>query len=124
MDLDQFRWKNRLLFLFSPNQNHPLFQKLQKSISNMKPEVEDRDLVVFEILESGLSSANELDIDPKTAQSFREKYDVLPGRFTVVLVGKDGGVKLSRYRDTRLDDIFGLIDSMPMRQQEIRQKDN
>jgi hypothetical protein len=36
-----------------------------------------------------------------------------------VLVGKDGTVKLKRQGPTALADIFGLIDSMPMRQREM-----
>jgi hypothetical protein len=24
LDLSQFQWKNRLLFLFAPNRNHPM----------------------------------------------------------------------------------------------------
>jgi hypothetical protein len=38
------------------------------------------------------------------------------------LVGKDGGIKLKRGDQVDLREIFGLIDSMPMRQREMRQK--
>jgi hypothetical protein len=37
-------------------------------------------------------------------------------------VGKDGSVKLNRQEQTRLEDIFALIDAMPMRREEMRQK--
>jgi len=40
----------------------------------------------------------------------------------VLLVDKDGGIKLNRQNETRLEDIFTLIDAMPMRQEEMRQK--
>ena len=65
---------------------------------------------------------NSVSLDAQTAAALREKFDSPPGRFTVILVGKDGGVKLMRYTGTRLNDIFALIDAMPMRQEEIRQK--
>ena len=122
MDLSQFQWKNRLLLLFAPNRNHPLFDVLQKSIATQQTEVADRDLVIFEILESGASRMDTSDIDPQVAQSLRDKFDVRPGRFTVILVGKDGGIKLNRQDQTRLEDIFALIDAMPMRLEEMRQK--
>ena len=122
MDLSQFQWKNRLLFLFAPNHNHPLFDGLQKSIATQQAEVADRDLVIFEILESGTSRMDTSDLDPQVAQSLRDKFDVSPGRFALVLVGKDGSVKLNRHEQTRLEDIFALIDAMPMRMQEMRQK--
>ena len=58
LDLDQFQWKNRLLFLFAPNRNHPLFEPLHKSLAAQKTEAADRDLVVFEILESDTAAPN------------------------------------------------------------------
>ncbi|MEX1350613.1 MAG: DUF4174 domain-containing protein [Desulfobacterales bacterium] len=122
MDLSQFRWKNRLLFLFAPNRSHPLFDVLQKSIATQQAEVADRDLVIFEILESGTSRLDTCDLDPQVAQSLRDKFDVSPGRFAVILVGKDGGTKLNRQEQTQLEDIFALIDAMPMRMEEMRQK--
>ena len=42
--------------------------------------------------------------------------------FWIVLIGKDGGVKL-RSDDAGLDQIFDLIDSMPMRQAEMREQE-
>ena len=122
MDLSQFQWKNRLLFLFAPNRSHPLFEVLQKSIANQQAEVADRNLVVFEILESGTSKMDTTDLDRQAAQSLRDKFEVRQGRFAVILVGKDGGIKLNRQENTRLEDIFALIDSMPMRREEMRQK--
>jgi len=44
------------------------------------------------------------------------------GAFTVVLIGKDGGEKLRREEGANLGEIFGLIDTMPMRRREMRGK--
>ena len=122
MDLSQFQWKNRLLFLFAPNRSHPLFDVLQKSIATQQAEVADRDLVIFEILESGTSRMDTSDLDPQVAQTLRDKFDVNPGRFALILVGKDGSVKLNRQEQTQLEDIFALIDAMPMRQKEMEKR--
>ena len=54
--------------------------------------------------------------------SLRKRYNVNQGEFAVILVGKDGGIKLNRQNETRLEEIFDLIDAMPMRREEIRQK--
>jgi hypothetical protein len=48
--------------------------------------------------------------------------DVSRGEFAVILMGKDGGIKLRRQSQTKLTDIFALIDAMPMRREEMRQK--
>ena len=41
-----------------------------------------------------------------------------PG-FRVRLVGKDGGVKLDRSTPMTIDELFTIIDAMPMRQDEV-----
>ena len=54
--------------------------------------------------------------------SLRAKYRIKPGDFTVLLLGKDGGVKLRRHAPVSFAELAGLIDSMPMRQEELRRQ--
>jgi hypothetical protein len=122
MDFDQFKWKYRLLFLFASDRNDPFFSCLQQEISARKNEVDDRNLVIFEILESGPSRMDTTQIDPRTAASLRKHFDLPPKTFMLILLGKDGGIKLKRNDRVKLEEIFSLIDSMPMRKDEMRQK--
>lgn len=122
MDLRQFQWKNRLLFLFAPQRSDSLFTDLQDEITVNKTEAEDRDMVIFVIFESEPSFINSENLDVQSAAALRKKFDIPPGRFTAILVGKDGGVKLKQHTGVKLNDIFALIDAMPMRQEEMRQK--
>jgi hypothetical protein len=122
MDFDQFKWKSRLLFLFASEKNDPRFLGLQWEISTRKSEVDDRNLVIFEILESGPSRMDTTQIDPQTAASLRKHFDLPPKTFMLILLGKDGGIKLKRNDRVKLEEIFSLIDSMPMRKDEMRQK--
>lgn len=123
LDLSVFQWKNRLLFLFASNRSHPMFDALHQSLAARQSEVAERDLVIFEILESAASSMNDEAIDSETAHRLREKFGIHRAEFTVILIGKDGGIKLIQKKQTQLDDIFALIDSMPMRREEMRQRD-
>lgn len=123
LDLSQFQWKNRLLFLFAPDRNQPFFDHLHRSIVEQAAEIQDRDLVIFEIFESGPSHMDMVDLDLQTTRLLREKFAIQKGDFSVILIGKDGGIKLNRREQTNLEDIFGLIDAMPMRREEIRRKD-
>jgi hypothetical protein len=122
VDFEPFKWKKRLLLVFAPDSNHPLFESLQREISTHKQAMDDRDLVVFQILGVGTSKRDGTQLDPHMAASLRERYDVSPKAFSLILVGKDGGVKLRRNDPVDLEEIFRLIDSMPMRQDEMRQK--
>ena len=118
LDLSQYKWKNRLLFVFAPHSSHPSLIDLKNDLSVKKEEILDRDLIVFQIYETG--DMNE--IDHQTADKLRREFRVSPGLLTVILVGKDGGVKLRQNEQVNFKQIFSLIDGMPMRREEMRQK--
>jgi hypothetical protein len=120
VDVEHFQWKKRLLLVFAAENSHPHYQSLANEIFYRQADVNDRDLVVFEILESGTSRMNGRPIEPQKAASIRKQFGIAPDEFTVILVGKDGGIKLKRNDQVRLEEIFRLIDSMPMRQEEMR----
>ncbi len=122
MDLNQFQWKNRLLFIFAPQDGDSSFRALQKEISAQQGEVSERDLVVFKIFETGPSFMETTRIASGVAEAIRNRFEAPQGRFTCILVGKDGGVKLRQESPIKLMDIFALIDAMPMRREEMRQK--
>lgn len=122
MDLTQFQWKNRLLLIFAPDENDSLFKKLQSEIIAQEAEVEDRDLIVFELFGLGSSQMNRALLDQSKVDSIRRHFSVPQRSFRVILIGKDGGIKLKRNDQIDLETIFELIDSMPMRKDEIRQK--
>jgi len=122
MDLTQFQWKNRLLLIFAPDDNDSLFKKLQSEIIAQEAEVEDRDMIVFELLGLGSSRMNRALLDQSKVDSIRRHFSVPQRSFKVILIGKDGGIKLKRNDQIDLETIFELIDSMPMRKDEIRQK--
>ena len=122
MDLTQFQWKNRLLFIFAEDDSHPLYKDLQSQIVAQKAEVNDRDLIVFEVLAQGPARTNTRSLSQKEADSIRDHFAVPSNAFSLILVGKDGGIKLKRSDQVDLREVFGLIDSMPMRQREMRQK--
>jgi hypothetical protein len=84
--------------------------------------IEDRDLIVFRIFEKGQSFRGEAPLAPEAAISLRQRFGVRAAGPRVVLIGKDGGVKLDQAAFVPLADIFGLIDSMPMRRQEMKDK--
>lgn len=122
MDLTKFQWKNRLLFLFAEDANDQFFKNLQRQIMAQKAEVDDRDLIVFELPAKGPARMGATPLDQPQADSIRDHFDIPGNAFSLILVGKDGGIKLKRSDPVDLSAVFGLIDSMPMRQNEMRQK--
>jgi hypothetical protein len=63
------------------------------------------------------------DLTPDAARRERPELGVKPeAAFEVLLVGKDGGVKLSSLTPVPAADLTALIDTMPMRQSEMRRR--
>ena len=58
--------------------------------------------------------------DITQVEEIRAALGIDAGAFVVLLVGKDGTVKLSKNTIVPMDDIYALIDKMPMRQREIQ----
>ena len=122
MDLNHFKWKNRLLLMFAPQEGDSFLRTLQSEISAQQGEVSERDLVVLKIFESGPSYLENTQLDTRTAAAIRNRFAAPLGHFTCILVGKDGGIKLRRNAQVKLKEIFDLIDAMPMRREEMLQK--
>ena len=59
---------------------------------------------------------------PYKSAELRQAYNINPAKFTVILVGKDTGVKRRHVGVIDPDLIFIQIDGMPMRQQEMQLK--
>jgi hypothetical protein len=74
------------------------------------------------IVEQGESRAGNQLLSEESVRDIRERLGLKTGTFQVVLIGKDGGVKLRSSEPVSMKDLFGLIDSMPMRQQEMESK--
>jgi hypothetical protein len=122
IDLMEYQWKNRLILLFASSSGEPEYLKLKEDLCRREEEVVDRDLLVFHILETGATKLGNSHLSESAGDSLREKFSITSGTITVLLIGKDGGVKLRREAGVELEEIFSLIDTMPMRQREMREK--
>ena len=80
----------------------------------------DRDLVVLRLLpDSEPDIDNQPAIGVDSASIYRD-FAVEPGDFRLLLIGKDGTLKLSSDSPVSTGRLFDLIDSMPMRQWEMQ----
>lgn len=121
-DLSAYRWQNRLLLIYAPSADVPAYQRYAQDLDRRRRGIEDRDLIVFRIFEKGQSFQEDAPLAPEAAMALRQRFGVGAGGSRVVLIGKDGGVKLDQAELVPLADIFALIDSMPMRRREMKGK--
>ena len=122
IDVDEHRWKHRIVLVFAESDERPEFRDFMGAWSREQEDVKDRDLVIFRALIKGTSRGPSGLLTPAQADSLRHRFATAGEPFEVVLIGKDGGVKL-RSRSASVAQIFGLIDTMPMRRAEMRERE-
>ena len=122
VDLTAYQWKNRLLILFAPSEDAPIYQSFKELLQRRTQEILDRDLLIFHVLETGEGGLAHLPLNKGQVLFLRKRFSILPGQLIVILIGKDGEVKLRGELPLGLSEIFSVIDAMPMRQREMRER--
>ena len=109
--LNKYLWEKRIVLIFSKDKDISLYKEQKNQFSNLQDETNERDLVFIEIFK-----------DKNTKhESLQDKFNPNSSNFKIILIGKDGGIKLNSSTVVTHEKIFSLIDSMPMRQMEMLQ---
>ncbi len=106
-DLIKFRWKKRPVVVFADSTEDPAFIEQIELLEERVDALRERDVVVV------------TDTDPAARSALRLK--MRPRGFMLVLVGKDGKLKLRKPFPWDVREISRSIDKMPIRQREIRE---
>ncbi|WP_077531109.1 DUF4174 domain-containing protein [Vreelandella utahensis] len=112
--LSDFQWRNRLILVEGASEPDQRVETLRRYAAG----IDDRDIVWFVAGDQGIHSNLE-EPDRDLQRDVRKTLNAQPGNISVVLIGKDGGVK-QRSRGLDVAGIFALIDTMPMRKREMR----
>jgi len=124
--LDEYRWKNRLVVLDFPASASDALSDLEEQIRRTRAEIEDRDLRFFHVGELGRRGkgyATRLSAEEVRQVRRRLGLGDSSSAPSLVLLGKDGGVKATQKSDFDISKFYRLIDTMPMRQREMRERD-
>lgn len=110
-DLDALRWTSRLLVVVASEAGDPRLARQRRLFEVARRGAQDRDLVWVE----GVGAT-------ARAAELRRRFRVPEGEFRALLVGKDGGAKLSSGEPIAAEQLFSEIDAMPMRRDEMRRR--
>lgn len=111
----------RVLLIFSPDDSG-LYQEQIQEMAEHAEGIDERDLVLFSIFPAeGVNPENE-PLNQAHVVELRQQFGVEENDFVVVLIGKDGTEKLRETGFLNSETLFSTIDSMPMRQEEIRNR--
>ena len=122
MDLNGYRWRNRLLMVFSSSQEDSNYHSFLEELRDQQNGLRDRDILLFEIFEKGESRLDNSPLKNDSAEFLRRQFGIHPGQFCILLIGKDGEEKRRWQSRVALGVIFSVVDAMPMRQGEMKEK--
>ena len=118
--VEQHLWKERVLVITALSPTSIGYKEQNQLLNSGKKGMKDRQLVVYRMYANHWLGPGKIPLTSKEAEAVYEKYEIEKDTFSVVLIGKDGTVKLRKKDIVSTHELFRLIDSMPMRKQEIQ----
>ena len=106
------RWRQRVLLICAPTATDAQLLKQRALLQPARAGLAERDLLVRELLLPNLPATDR--------QHLRRLGLPAHDTFQVLLIGKDGSVKRRDTAPVAPEALFGTIDQMPMRRQEMK----
>ncbi|UTS81083.1 hypothetical protein OL67_002159 [Phaeobacter piscinae] len=108
VDLDELMWLHRPIVVFADSPADPRFHEQMERLADGAEALLERDVVVL------------TDTDPGVKSALRKK--LRPRGFMLVLIGKDGGVKLRKPQPWTVRELSRTIDKFPSRLREVEER--
>lgn len=121
MDIDAHRGEHRLFLIFAASPRDEDFARQNSLLEGSGDGFAERDLLRGYFFEDGTGSFDGAPVSSEEVTLLRGRFGVEPGRFSALLVGKDGTVKYRFDEPVGPVEVYALIDAMPMRQREMRE---
>jgi hypothetical protein len=115
---EDYTWKNRLILILSNNPNSDVLNDQLRILKSDKLGLTERKLKIFRIHPYDIDSLEKQEdviVSERIYNHFIDKNET----FQIILIGLDGGVKLRQNKILSRQELYTLIDSMPMRQAEM-----
>ena len=114
------RWESRVLVFSASSPNSVGYRRQEQLLNRSKKGIKERDLIIYRLYDDHWLDHNNNVLSNHQALAIRKAYQIPEGKFQVILIGKDGTVKMRKEDIVSTREIFSLIDSMPMRKSEMR----
>ena len=120
--LSDYQWQHRILLVFASSTDSSQYRQQMQIWQTDAAGTSDRDLKLVQILGTGESQVDGRSLSSASAKRLRQQFGITPEAFAAILVGKDGTEKQRSQTPIDLAVLFRTIDSMPMRQREMRSR--
>ena len=117
--MTDYKWKYRPLVIIAADASTPQLSAQRRMVAANRSALAERDIVVIWVVGNSVSA----EFGPKpreSAAALQARFGSPKGDFRAILVGKDGGTKLTTSSPITADRLYATIDAMPMRRNEMR----
>jgi hypothetical protein len=120
-DLSSHEWKDRLLIILTSDNSKKLYSDQMEILNEDIKGLKERKLVIYSVMPNQYKKGIQTE---KWIQSnlLNDRFREDKKSFEVILMGLDGGIKLRQSEVLSLEKLYGTIDAMPMRRNEIQNK--
>ncbi|MDZ7614283.1 MAG: DUF4174 domain-containing protein [Flavobacteriaceae bacterium] len=122
-NLEKHKWENRILIVKTSDIKSKKYQEQLKEFGNKFEELIDRKIILYKITGDDFVlidyKNSELNDSGKISGKLTEDILNEKENFEVILIGLDGGIKLQQTEILMKEDLFKIIDKMPMRRDEL-----
>lgn len=117
-ELSKHQWKDRVLLVFGASTDVPYYEDQLSLLSSESKGLEERRLVIYQILPDKYRLGGTDNPWIRSGEIY-QKLMKSGTNFQVMLLGLDGGIKLRQDKPVKANQLFGMIDGMPMRIKEL-----
>ncbi|TBW27893.1 DUF4174 domain-containing protein [Gramella sp. KN1008] len=115
-----YKWQNRAVVVFTDSTNSEKFEAQRKELTAGIKGFEERKLVLLHSTPGKFKQYLPMDSGWRDDVGIYDQMLDKEADFEVILIGLDGGVKLRQREILESSYLFKIIDSMPMRQAELK----
>ncbi|TWO34057.1 DUF4174 domain-containing protein [Seonamhaeicola sediminis] len=123
-DLSDHKWKDRILIVKTLNTDSKKYNNQLTEFKNSIKELKERKLVLYKINKNKFSFVNytesALNYSGNVSDNLSKNILDENENFEIILIGLDGQIKIQQNKILLKEEVFKIIDSMPMRKNEMR----
>ncbi|WFE89619.1 DUF4174 domain-containing protein [Roseibium porphyridii] len=120
---EAWAWKHRLIVVFAPHVEDTDLIAQRSEFARYQKGFEERHLILLEVVSEAVNTSIGPDLNV-SGPDLRDYARKTGEHFEIMLFGKDTGIKLRSAKPVSANEVFALIDQMPMRRDEMRRQEN
>lgn len=121
---EEHRWKNRIILVFNSTLEIEMFEMQISELKRYEEGLKERKLLIYQIKPDTYNIGLDEKDHWQSGVALYETFNPKQKAFKIILIGLDGSIKLEQTQFLSAQKLFSIIDAMPMRRAELKEKGN